>query len=312
MNLEFVEYTDNVLPGLIAHCKSEEEGVRSMVSECIGALLVMHGERIIVSLLNVLQNPDDKYSRRTILTSIRHFLSRYAQKVDVTQDIEDVLTTSRMDSLLSLLSDSDIEVRRSALLMINAAIRHHIDLIRSKLRDSVVPLLHEIMLFKQERVVDLGPFKHKVDDGLPLRKAALVSIESIIDIAPGCLDVNLFISKAIPCLSDKDEIKMLSHQILSKICGYAPSSILGSLDLFIEPLLKTISKNPSKDGQGGPEVERAIDLIRSGVKVVVLVNKIQEVSVNRNWVEFVEKIKANENVNAMLIEAEKDDSSYSL
>ena len=46
--------------------------------------------------------------------------------------------------------------------------------------------------------------------------------------------------------------------------------------------------------------------------MVVLINKIQEANVNRNWVEFVEKIKANENVNAMLIEIEKGDNIYSL
>ena len=115
----------------------------------------------------------------------------------------------------------------------------------------------------------------------------------------------------VPRLSDKDEIKMQSHQILSKICSYAPSSLVGSLDLFIDPLLKTISKNPSKDGQAGPEIERAIDLIRSGVKVVVLINKIQEANVNRNWVDFVEKVKANDNVNTMFNEIEKDDSNSS-
>ena len=310
LNLQFEEYNNDVLPGLIVHCKSEEEGVRSMVSECLGALLLMHGDKIIESLLGVLENPEDKYSRRTILTSIRHFLSRYAQKVDASLDIEAVLTTSRMDSLLSLLSDSDLEVQRSALLTINAAIRHQSNLIRLKLRDSVVPVLLEIILFKKERVLDLGPFKHKVDDGLPLRKAALVCIESIIDVIPGYLDINLFVSKLIPCLSDKDEIKMQSHQILSKICGYAPSSLIGSLDSFIDPLLKTISKNPSKDGQCGPEVERAIDLIRSGIKVVALINRIQEANVNRNWVEFVEKIKANESVKTMFIEFAKGDNNY--
>ena len=311
LNLQFLEYIDHVLPGLIVHCKSEEEGVRSMVSECIGALLIMHGDKIIEPLLNVLENLEDKFSRRSISTSIRHFLSRHAQKVDCSLSIQDVLTSSRMDSLLSLLSDSDLEVQRSALLMVNAAIRHQADLIRGKLRESVVPILFNIMQFKQERVVDLGPFKHKVDDGLPLRKAALVSIESIIDVVPGYLDINHFISKLVPRLSDKDEIKMQSHQILSKICSYAPSSLVGSLDLFIDPLLKTISKNPSKDGQAGPEIERAIDLIRSGVKVVVLINKIQEANVNRNWVDFVEKVKANDNVNTMFNEIEKDDSNSS-
>ena len=114
----------------------------------------MHGIKY-EPLLNVLENLEDKFSRRSISTSIRHFYE-HAQKVDCSLSIQDVLTSSRIDSLLSLLSDSDLEVQRSALLMVNAAIRHQADLIRGKLRESVIPILFNIMQFKQERVVDLG------------------------------------------------------------------------------------------------------------------------------------------------------------
>ena len=173
LNTSFDEYIDSVLPGLIVHFKSEEESVRSMVSECMGALLIMCGDKIIETILPILNNTEDKFSRRTISTSVRHYLSRYAQKTK-TEDVQNLLTESRMNSLLALLSDSDLDVRKSALLMLNAAVHHQPELVRTQLRDSIVPILLEIMRFKLVREVDLGPFKHRIDDGLPLRKAALI------------------------------------------------------------------------------------------------------------------------------------------
>jgi len=293
MNIQFVDYIESVLPGLILHCKSEEESVRSMVSECIGALLTMHSEKVMDPLLHTLDDVDDKFSRRTVATSIRFYLSRHAQCSD-SSFVTNVLTSERMDHLLTLLSDTDLDVRRAALLMVNAAIRYLPAIVQFKLRDTVVPTLLDIMHFKQVREVDLGPFKHKVDDGVPLRKASLVGIESIMDAMPNYLDFNLFMTRLIPCISDNDEIKTQSLQVLRKVCILAPSSLLGSLDMLIEPISNIIKKKP-KEGQAGPEVERLIDLIRSAVKAIGSISKVEETSLNRRWQDFVESVAATVN-----------------
>ena len=38
--------------------------------------------------------------------------------------------------------------------------------------------------------VDLGPFNHKIDDGIPIRKAAYALLDSLVEKAPAKLETN--------------------------------------------------------------------------------------------------------------------------
>lgn len=58
----------------------------------------------------------------------------------------------------------------------------------------------------------------QVDEGLPIRKAALTVLQSILEAfaEPQLLvlfDMNLFITNIIKLLSDKDEVKLQIHQV---------------------------------------------------------------------------------------------------
>lgn len=112
--------------------------------------------------------------------------------------------------------------------------------------------------FQQERVVDLGPFKHKVDDGMPVRKAALICYETMLDVLGERFDTSVVLQrlvystttlnaegkeKAFVLLNnDKDEVKFNGYQVLSKICMHAPGSVLGALDKITEVLTHLFKK----------------------------------------------------------------------
>ena len=53
--------------------------------------------------------------------------------------------------------------------------------------------------------MDLGPFKHKQDNGLPLRKAAYTLLETVLDMAPVRLEVNELAEVTTRGLSDPTE-----------------------------------------------------------------------------------------------------------
>ena len=74
-------------------------------------------------------------------------------------------------------------VRRQAFLTVNALAHAHIGLLAPQLSTRVLPSVYGACARRPElvREVDLGPFKHKIDDGLPLRKAAFQCLETLLE-----------------------------------------------------------------------------------------------------------------------------------
>jgi cullin-associated NEDD8-dissociated protein 1 len=77
--------------------------------------------------------------------------------------------------LTSMLNDADLDNRRAALTTFNSALHNKPELILPHL-DEILPLTMRETVIKPEliREVQMGPFKHKVDDGLELRKVSIL------------------------------------------------------------------------------------------------------------------------------------------
>lgn len=78
-----------------------------------------------------------------------------------------------VEALTIMMKDADLENRRSALNSFNAAVRTKQDLVLPYL-GHLLPLVIESTFVdpKLIREVSMGPFKHKVDDGLEMRKVS--------------------------------------------------------------------------------------------------------------------------------------------
>lgn len=77
----------------------------------------------------------------------------------------------------------------------NALAHSNVDLLSPLLKELILPVLYAELQPKESlvRVVDLGPFKHRIDDGLPLRKAAFQCLETLLDVAPHRLDLSEYV-----------------------------------------------------------------------------------------------------------------------
>ncbi|CAN0530331.1 unnamed protein product, partial [Ectocarpus sp. 12 AP-2014] len=113
--LEFGPYVDQVLPHLFQHCTSDEEGVRNMVAECLGVLTSMHPQRLVPELLKLPGDKPNPLTLWTLATSLKYCMAGNAP-------VEEL--SPHMESFLKMMHNDDLDVKKAALLMVNAAVHH--------------------------------------------------------------------------------------------------------------------------------------------------------------------------------------------
>jgi len=92
---------------------------------------------------------------------------------DTDESYDEFLRPVVIDMLKIMLNEQDLENRRLALITLNSATHNKPELILPHL-DEFLPLVMNETVIKPElvREVSMGPFKHKVDDGLEIRKVS--------------------------------------------------------------------------------------------------------------------------------------------
>ena len=90
---------------------------------------------------------------------------------DSDETFDEVLKITLIGMLTTMMQDPELENRRLALTTLNSAAHNKPDLIIPNL-NILLPLVMKESVPKPElvREVMMGPFKHKVDDGLEVRK----------------------------------------------------------------------------------------------------------------------------------------------
>ncbi|CAI0376788.1 unnamed protein product [Linum tenue] len=258
---------EKILKLLFNHCESDEEGVRNVVAECLGKIALIEPAKLIPAL-KVRTTSPAAFTRATVVIAVKYSIVERAEKIDE-------IIFPEISSFLMLIKDNDRHVRRAAVLALSTFAHNKPNLIKGILPE-LLPLLYDQTVVKKEliRTVDLGPFKHIVDDGLELRKAAFECVDTLLD---SCLDQVNPSSFIVPYLKsgleDHYDVKMPCHLILSKLADKCPSAVLAVLDSLVDPLQKTINFKPKQDAVK-QEVDRNEDMIRSALRAIAALNRI--------------------------------------
>ncbi len=94
---------------------------------------------------------------------------------------------------------------------------------------------------------------------------------SCLEKCPDSINITLFMPVLAAALGDVEDIQLQAHQILISLCPKYPKEVFSSVEAFIEPLNKTITKKYGS--KTGAELERAKEWVKSAVRVVLTLSR---------------------------------------
>ena len=257
---------------LLSMSESEEEGVRNVVAECLGKLALL-SPAVAVPVIAANAASDKVALRYAAASAARYvFVDRPTQA--------DEALAAAAPTLLGLLGDDDRHVRRAAALALSSAAHNKPALVHGLL-PSLLPVLYAQTAIREDmvRMVDLGPFKHKIDDGLELRKASFECLDTLLaspSLAP-LLEPAPLLQALVSALDDAYEIKVFAHITLERLTSTRPADVAAALPALCAPLAKTFAARLKSDAVK-QEVDRHEDMLRGAARCIAKAELIKDLS----------------------------------
>ncbi|KAM9277116.1 cullin-associated NEDD8-dissociated protein 1-like isoform 2-T2 [Morus bassanus] len=294
-------YVEDIWALLFKHCECTEEGTRNVVAECLGKLTLVNPSELLPRLKKQLSS-GSPHARSTVVTAVKFTIADQPQPIDA-------LLKGSIGDFLKTLQDPDLNVRRVALAMFNSAAHNKPSLIRDLL-NAVLPSLYNETKVRREliREVEMGPFKHTVDDGLDVRKAAFECMYTLLESCLDRLDIYEYLNHVEDGLKDHYDIRMLTFIMLARLSTLCPNAMLQRLERLIEPLRATCSTKV-KAGSVKQEFEKQDELKRSAMRAVAALLTIPEVEKSPAMAEFSSQIRSNPEMASLFESIQKDSAS---
>lgn len=197
-----------------------------------------------------------------------------------------------VENLIRMIGDADITVRRFALESLTAITHTQPPCVKddaAKMQNAAIAMTRiDPSLIKE---VDLGPFKHKIDDGIPIRKAAFGLIDTMIEKIPERVDASLVTEVVIRGLEDAAEECMIQClSIIYRLVAWSPLIVINQIEALIESFSKQFAKNIANVATN----DKAKNIMRSIIRVVEQLHRTAEIEGNTKFADFFrEKIVDN-------------------
>ncbi|KAK9367631.1 armadillo-type protein [Lipomyces kononenkoae] len=225
----------------------EQDSLKAIAAECIARLTALDTSKFIPELQRLLRS-SDVGTRSIIISALRFLFSQNdvsAVFTDEATSADEFLRPVVVD-FLALLEDSDLDNRRLAISAIASVVHSKPSLLADHLA-RVLGLLFQDTFIRPEliREVQMGPFKHKVDDGLDVRKVAYDSLYSVLvafaQLRKMDLQLDHMTERAIAGLDDDHDVKITSCVILGKIAEIDAGVVATKLDILAKKFAAVLS-----------------------------------------------------------------------
>ncbi|CCC13902.1 unnamed protein product [Sordaria macrospora k-hell] len=245
---------------------SGSEDNKAVCAECIGRLVIIDPKTYMLKLVSLL-NDQSPLLRAIAIQALRYTLP------DENEVFDSMLKSHLVDMLKTMLEDPEMENRRHAMSTFNSAAHNKADIILVHL-NKLMPYVMRETVIKPEliREVQMGPFKHIIDDGLELRKAAYETLYALMETAFSRISIIDLYDRIVAGLSDDNDIKALCNLMVSKLAYIAPEETIRRLDSIAEAFRKTLSTK-LKDTAVKQELEKLAEANRAALRVTLLLGE---------------------------------------
>ncbi|KAI0431956.1 armadillo-type protein [Xylaria sp. FL1042] len=247
----------------ILFTSSLAEDNKAICAECIGRLAILKPKTYITKLQELLTSSLEGY-RAVAVQALRYTLPDSDETFDT--ELKSVLVSM----ILTVLKDANLEIRRLGMTTLNSATHNKPELILPHLGE-LIPFVMTESIIKKEliREVQMGPFKHTVDDGLEARKSAYETLYSLMETSFSRVSSPEFYDRIIAGLDDDNDIRALCNLMLGKLIVIDPDETTRRLDTIAQCYRKTLSTK-LKDGAVKQEHEKQEEANKSVLRVSLL------------------------------------------
>lgn len=279
------KFADSVWDQLLAAADAEDN--KAVCAECVGRLVIIDPQTYMVKLQVSAASIFGPYPRVPLLNFCIQGLLRDKSPViraiavqalrytlpDDNEAFDLILKTYLVDMLRTMLDDKDMEIRRHAMSTLNSAAHNKPELIHGQL-GQLMPYVMKESVIKPEliREVMMGPFKHMVDDGLEVRKAAYETLYALMETAFSRISIIDLYDRIIAGLRDDNDIRALCNLMVSKLVFIDPDETARRLDAIAEAFRATLSTK-LKESAVKQEIEKQEEANKSVLRVTLLLGE---------------------------------------
>ncbi|KAI1321362.1 TATA-binding protein interacting [Xylariaceae sp. FL0255] len=236
------------------------EDNKTICSECIGRLAILKPKTYTKKLQQLMTSSSEGY-RGVAVQALRYTLPDSDETFD--SELKPVL----FDMIETVLRDEKLEIRRLGMTTLNSATHNKPELVLPYLGQLMPIVLAESVINPDLiREVQMGPFKHKVDDGLEARKSAYETLYALMETAFSRISSPEFYDRIIAGLDDDNDIRAMCNLMLSKLIVVDPEETTRRLDTIAKCYRKTLSTK-LKDNAVKQEIERQEEANKSVLRV---------------------------------------------
>ncbi|GAB1314426.1 hypothetical protein MFIFM68171_04636 [Madurella fahalii] len=252
---------------------TDTEDNKAVCAECVGRMVIIDPKTYMPKLESLLKN-ESPVLRAIAVQALRYTLP------DENEAFDAVLKNSLVDMLKTVLSDPEMEIRRHAMSTLTSAAHNKPELILGHL-NQLMPRVMEETVIKQElvREVQMGPFKHIIDDGLEVRKAAYETLYALMETAFSRVSIIDLYERIVAGLSDDNDIRALCNFMVSKLIYMDPDETTRRLDSIAEAFRKTLS-HKLKDNAVKQEIEKQDEANKAVLRVTLLLGDKLKAGIN--------------------------------